>query len=58
MTQVPDDMFRALVRSARVRYGFVINPTVRRDRAPRSGGLRFGGGRGSPAVFDLGDVPV
>ena len=26
MTEVPDDMFRALVRSARTRYGFVINP--------------------------------
>src|SRR5262249_34092794 len=26
MTEVPDDMFRALVRSARSRYGFAINP--------------------------------
>ena len=26
MTEVPDDMFRALVRSARTRYGFAINP--------------------------------
>jgi Fur family transcriptional regulator, ferric uptake regulator len=26
MTEVPDDMFRDLVRSARARYGFVINP--------------------------------
>ncbi len=26
MTEVPDDMFRDLVRSARTRYGFIINP--------------------------------
>ena len=26
MTEVPEDMFRALVRSARVKYGFAINP--------------------------------
>jgi Fur family transcriptional regulator, ferric uptake regulator len=26
MTEVPDDMFQALVRSARATYGFVINP--------------------------------
>jgi len=26
MTEVPDDMFRALVRSARTKYGFAINP--------------------------------
>lgn len=26
MTEVPDDMFRDLVRSARITYGFVINP--------------------------------
>lgn len=27
MTEVPDDMFRDLVRTARIRYGFVINPS-------------------------------
>jgi Fur family transcriptional regulator, ferric uptake regulator len=26
MTEVPDDMFRDLIRSARTRYGFAINP--------------------------------
>jgi Fur family transcriptional regulator, ferric uptake regulator len=26
MTEVPDDMFRDLISSARTRYGFAINP--------------------------------
>jgi len=26
MTEVPDDMFRALVRTAKAKYGFAINP--------------------------------